>query len=253
MSKFSSLLLFQILGFIVLVSGCKVDTSTVMPTPPVVVKSTGKAITTFVFGSLTSPVSASIDTVAATVKATLPTGTDLTKLVPTITVAANATVTPASGVVQDFSKPVGYTVTAQNSSIQAYVVTITAAVASTTATPGSSTVTSASANTGGFVYLGTDAGDFYAIDAGTGVIKWRVSSGSPILSSASSASGIVFVGNNGGNINAYDAQTGVGKWKFSTGKSIFSSPVAVSGFVYAGSEDQNIYAVDVAAGTLRWK
>jgi len=52
------------------------------------------------------------------VTVTLPTGTDVTALAPTITISANATVTPASGVEHDFTKPVMYTVVSKDKKIR---------------------------------------------------------------------------------------------------------------------------------------
>jgi len=54
----------------------------------------------------------------------IPNGTDVKALVPTITVSEKSTVSPASGVAQDFSKPVVYTVTAENGSTATYTVTV---------------------------------------------------------------------------------------------------------------------------------
>ena len=53
----------------------------------------------------------------------VPASLDITQLVPTITYSANATITPSSGVPQDFSKPVTYTVT-NNSAKGVYTVTV---------------------------------------------------------------------------------------------------------------------------------
>ena len=59
---------------------------------------------------------------------TLPYGTDLTQVEMLATISARATMTPASGTKLDFSKgPVTITVTAENGSVQEYVVTTTAA------------------------------------------------------------------------------------------------------------------------------
>ena len=55
----------------------------------------------------------------------VPASLDITQLVPTITYSANATITPSSGVPQDFSKPVTYTVT-NNSAKGVYTVTVIA-------------------------------------------------------------------------------------------------------------------------------
>ena len=65
-------------------------------------------------------ISVTLHTVSVTVVA----GTDVTKLVPTILLPDFATVSPASGVAQDFSKPVVYTVTAEDGTKQAYTVTV---------------------------------------------------------------------------------------------------------------------------------
>ena len=55
---------------------------------------------------------------------TLPFGTEVTALVPTI-VHTGASISPESGVAQNFSRPVTYTVTAEDGSAQSYVVTVT--------------------------------------------------------------------------------------------------------------------------------
>ena len=55
-------------------------------------------------------------------------GTDVTKLAPTITVSTDATVSPASGVITDFSNPVEYTVTAEDGTTKVYTVTVTIAL-----------------------------------------------------------------------------------------------------------------------------
>ncbi len=49
---------------------------------------------------------------------------DVTKLVPTIDVSDKATIEPKSGVAQDFTNPVTYTVTAEDGSKKEYVVTV---------------------------------------------------------------------------------------------------------------------------------
>jgi gliding motility-associated-like protein len=64
-----------------------------------------------------------LDAVNKKITVTVPFGTNLSALQPTITVAANATVSPASGAIVDFTNPVVYTVT--NSCTQVtYTVTV---------------------------------------------------------------------------------------------------------------------------------
>ncbi|MEQ8175518.1 MAG: InlB B-repeat-containing protein [Syntrophomonadaceae bacterium] len=65
--------------------------------------------------------SSTIDSTNHTVSFHMPNGASVSALAPTITVSANATVTPTSGTAQDFSSPVTYTVTAQDGSSQNWI------------------------------------------------------------------------------------------------------------------------------------
>ena len=65
-----------------------------------------------------------IDEILHRIDFVLPAETDVTQLVPTIVVSEGATVEPASGVAQDFTNPVIYTVTAQNGTTVGYTVTV---------------------------------------------------------------------------------------------------------------------------------
>ncbi len=81
-----------------------------------------KSILSFRFDALDE--SGVIDQIARAISFLLPAETDVTQLVPTIEVSEGATVEPASGVAQDFSNPVTYTVTAQNGTTAVYMVTV---------------------------------------------------------------------------------------------------------------------------------
>jgi len=89
---------------------------------PVTSKSSTKAITAFNFSTpvATGTITESTQTIALTV----PFGTVLTELVPTITYSG-ASISPASAVAHDFSSAAIYTVTAEDSSTQSYIVNIT--------------------------------------------------------------------------------------------------------------------------------
>ncbi|RUT31541.1 hypothetical protein EJP77_09065 [Paenibacillus zeisoli] len=93
-------------------------------TDPVAPLSTTKAITAFDFGALS--VTGTVDEAAKTVALTVPYGTDVTSLTPTIT-HTGVSISPNSGVAQDFSSPVTYTVKAEDNSTQTYTVTVTIA------------------------------------------------------------------------------------------------------------------------------
>lgn len=81
-----------------------------------------KNILSFRFDALDD--SGVIDQIARRISFVLPAGTDVTQLVPTIEVSEGATVEPASGVAQDFTNPVTYTVTALNGTTAVYTVTV---------------------------------------------------------------------------------------------------------------------------------
>ncbi len=65
-----------------------------------------------------------IDNINHTVAITVPYGTNITSLSPTIFVSSGAIVSPLSGVAQNFTNPVTYTVTASDGSIASYTVTV---------------------------------------------------------------------------------------------------------------------------------
>ena len=65
-----------------------------------------------------------IDETEHTVTLEVPYGTNVTNLIPTIEISENATISPESGVSQDFTNPVEYTVVAQNEDQQIWTVTV---------------------------------------------------------------------------------------------------------------------------------
>ena len=109
------------------------STSTVVTsTPPTTSTSTPaqsseKTITAFSISTTATTTVGAIDETNHTINLTVPFGTDVRALVPTITVSPFATSSPASGLSQDLASPVVYTVTAQDGSIQTYTVTVVVA------------------------------------------------------------------------------------------------------------------------------
>jgi hypothetical protein len=71
--------------------------------------------------------SAAINNSANTITLTVPSGISLTSRAPSIAVSPGATINPASGVAQNFTSPVTYTVTAADSSTKTYTVSVSAA------------------------------------------------------------------------------------------------------------------------------
>jgi len=84
--------------------------------------SNNKQIISFKF--IDPPVSGIINEVEKTITVKVAKGTTVTALVPTITVSEKATVSPASGISQNFTNPVIYTVTAEDGTTVTYTVTV---------------------------------------------------------------------------------------------------------------------------------
>lgn len=91
--------------------------------PPAAAISTTKAITAFNFGTLSPMVTGVINENSHTVSLTVPFGTSVASLVPTITTSGSS-VSPNTGIAQNFTSNVTYTVTAADGSTQAYTVTV---------------------------------------------------------------------------------------------------------------------------------
>lgn len=70
------------------------------------------------------PANGDINYPAKTVTVVVPDGTDRTKLVPVINVSTKASINPPSELVQDFTSPVNYKVTAENGNVAMWTVTV---------------------------------------------------------------------------------------------------------------------------------
>jgi hypothetical protein len=115
---------FKLSGMIFLLfltlNGCKKDDST--PDPGSKVVSPGKQITYF---KIVTPASTGIiDTANKKVSVTVPIGTVLTSLATDISIAAGHTITPASGVAQNFNSPVVYTVKRPDNTTTTWTVSV---------------------------------------------------------------------------------------------------------------------------------
>ncbi|MEU5599483.1 PQQ-binding-like beta-propeller repeat protein [Streptomyces sp. NPDC020298] len=106
----------------------------------------------------------------------------------------------------------------------------------------------------GTVYIGSDRGRVYALDAATGTARWthttrgRINSCSP----PAAVGGTVYLGSDHGLVYALNAATGTEQWTYTTRDDRFSSPTVVGGTVYIGSDERKVYALDAATGTEQW-
>ena len=118
----------------------------------------------------------------------------------------------------------------------------------------------------GTVVVGAGDGFVYAIDAGSGRVRWRAATEGRVRSSPAVDDGRVFVGSHDGRVYCFDLATGARRWRYDTEgvtlasgsfgfdrRSIQSSPAVSGGTVYVGARDGFLYAVDARDGRLRWR
>lgn len=116
------------------------------------------------------------------------------------------------------------------------------------------------------VFIGQSDGAYYALDKGTGRVRWRYVPGekraaTPLppppdgrpLATPAAFDGIVYLGGSDGMVYAVDALEGRTIWCFGTGGPITSSPAVTGGLVYLGSWDGQVYALEAKTGALVWR
>ncbi len=112
----------------------------------------------------------------------------------------------------------------------------------------------------GVVYVGSDDGNLYALNASTGALLWQYTTGGSVYS-APTVSNMVYFGSMDGNLYALDPGTGALVWKYTTAEGINSPAVGIgrgADLVFFASEDPNnwnegtFYALYASTGTLMW-
>ncbi len=85
----------------------------------------------------------------------------------------------------------------------------------------------------GRLFIGSNAGNFYCLDASTGATLWSVQTGRQIVCSPAVADGKVFFGCGGkGTIYCVSEYTGAVEWSYETESRCLSSPAVSNGVVY---------------------
>lgn len=216
-----------------------------------------------------------VDIKGFAVDITVPFNTTLNPITPYFTIIGK-TISPASGVPQDFTVPVVYTVTAEDGSTATYTVTVHLGPAPPIVYVGSSDnnfyalnaltgtliwkyagtasfAYSSATYSNGTVYVGGIDNYVYAFDASNGNIKWKnLIAYTGIESDAVYVNGTVYVGTNDDYLYALDANNGQEKWKYLTGANVSASPTVLNNVVYFGSSDGKLYALNASTGQLKW-
>jgi eukaryotic-like serine/threonine-protein kinase len=115
----------------------------------------------------------------------------------------------------------------------------------------------------GCVYIGSDGGIAYCLNASDGSKIWSYTvpagtfgpvgaGGPPIGSSMAVADGYVYFGCYDGSFYCLNAATGDKVWNFTTGATVESCPAVANGYVYVGSWDGNVYCLDALTGAKIW-
>ena len=112
----------------------------------------------------------------------------------------------------------------------------------------------------GVVYFGSGDHNVYALNARTGELKWKFTTGNVVHASPAVSDGVLYIGSWDRYLYALDARTGAEIWKFQTGDDteiynqvgIASSAAVAGGAVYFGCRDGHFYAVDARTGLEKW-
>jgi eukaryotic-like serine/threonine-protein kinase len=109
-----------------------------------------------------------------------------------------------------------------------------------------------------FVFFGSSDGNLYALNAKTGMLKWKFKAQGIIHSSPAFDDNTLYVGSWDTFLYALNAQTGDLKWKFKTGEQVAMTGIQASaivdhGMVYFGARDAHFYALNASTGELKWK
>ncbi len=93
------------------------------------------------------------------------------------------------------------------------------------------------------IYVGTDSGTVYALDASTGAVRWSKSSSASITVSPALSNGVLYVGTSTGTLAALSAADGTEQWSASTTSGGVSVQPATNGaVVFTGSSDGTLDA-----------
>jgi eukaryotic-like serine/threonine-protein kinase len=120
--------------------------------------------------------------------------------------------------------------------------------------------TSSPAVANGKVYFGSGDGNVYAVDAKSGVLQWKFTTGDVVHASPAVVGNTVYIGSWDSQLYAIDGESGQQKWTFKAGVDpnyhnqvgFQSSPAVVDGTVYVGCRDAHVYALDAATGRKKW-
>jgi len=105
---------------------------------------------------------------------------------------------------------------------------------------------------GDTVFIGSAGGQFVALRAANGAIRWRKQLG-PVGAAPVIDRGMLYVGTSDGLLICLEANTGVERWRY-VGRGPVDQPPVIAGetVVFANEADQ-VIALDALKGTFKWQ
>jgi len=104
----------------------------------------------------------------------------------------------------------------------------------------------------GKLFVGCDAGYFYAYSAPEGKKLWRIKTEGPVQSKAAYADGTVYFGDGKGIFYALDAESGEQKWTATLDTEILAEPLVLGSTIYIPTMSGRMYALDAFTGAEFW-
>jgi hypothetical protein len=108
---------------------------------------------------------------------------------------------------------------------------------------------------GGRIFVGTEMGNLYALDAHSGALAWVYPVGAPILNSVAAENGKVFFGAMDGAVYGLDAASGSLVWRsqLSWRLGFSTAPVLAEQKVVLGGRNGVVFALDQETGATLWQ
>ncbi|MGI8557771.1 MAG: PQQ-binding-like beta-propeller repeat protein [Solirubrobacteraceae bacterium] len=110
----------------------------------------------------------------------------------------------------------------------------------------------------GRLYLGSESGVVYGLDAHHGRVLWTYHAGGAVKASPTLREGKLYFGDYGGHVQAIREDNGKRVWLAGSGKGLisggnfYSTAAASYGRVFLGNTDGRVYAFDARTGRLAW-
>jgi len=97
-----------------------------------------------------------------------------------------------------------------------------------------------------------DDPNFYAVDATTGQLRWKLKTAGSFDASPAFSNGVVYCADSTGYVYAIRADSGSVIWRSSVGGIVTSSPALSDGILYVASDSGQATAIDAYTGHVLW-